>query len=289
MRIERHRVRALDPSVAGGQRRVARRRSRRRRRRRGARGLPPAQSPAIWSRGSIAPVLTVPALAATQKGRRRRRDPGATACAERRDVHPEVAVDRDGGSPPSCPSPRISAAFRMQLWPSSDRYRTRGGALAGALPRATSQPSPVGGAVARGGQAVSDAIEPAADEEPHAALDRKADQLHQPSNGGALEVDRRVVSAGAARVRAPRPGNRPRSPMGAGRRVHPAEEARVAVAHRVREDVALDAVEKRLGRDPARPGGRCSRSVARSAGVIGAKTGRSRMPARWSATRSTAR
>jgi len=86
----------------------------------------------------------------------------------------------------------------------------------------------------------------AAGQQPHAAVGGEPDQLHEPAHGGPLDVDGRVVAAGAARVQ----GRRQEvgeDADGRRRRVHPAEESRVAVAHRVREDGRAEALEDRLG------------------------------------------
>jgi hypothetical protein len=75
---------------------------------------------ATWSSGSIAPVLTVPALAATQNGRRPAARSAVTAA---RSAPTSIRKSPSTGTvrTASAPSPRTSAAFRMQLWPSSER------------------------------------------------------------------------------------------------------------------------------------------------------------------------
>ena len=88
-------------------------------------------------------------------------------------------------------------------------------------------------------------------QEPHAARGRESDQLHEPPHGGALDVDRRVVAAGAAWIHGGgeevgEHADRCR------RRVHPAEEARVAVAHGVRQDGGADAMQQGFGIEAGR-------------------------------------
>jgi hypothetical protein len=66
---------------------------------------------------------------------------------------------------------------------------------------------------------------------------RKADELGQPAHHRALEIDVGVVPSDDARIH--RGGRQRRDdPGGGGRRVDPAEEGRVAVAHGVGQDVA---------------------------------------------------
>ena len=78
---------------------------------------------------------------------------------------------------------------------------------------------------------------PAAGEQAGARLVREAHELGQPAHDRALEVDVGVVARDDARVHR---GCRQRSHHagGGGRRVDPAEEGRVAVAHGVRQDIA---------------------------------------------------
>ena len=87
-----------------------------------------------------------------------------------------------------------------------------------------------------------------AHQEPHAALGGELDQLHEPAHRGALDVDCRMVTAGAARVQGSRQeiGDHP---DGRRRRVHPAEEPRMTVAHRVRQDGGAEAFQHDLGTD----------------------------------------
>ena len=70
--------------------------------------------------------------------------------------------------------------------------------------------------VAGGRQAGEGRRGAAADQEAHAALGREADELHQPPHGRALDVDRGVVPARAARVRGPTPRKSATMPRGAG-------------------------------------------------------------------------
>jgi hypothetical protein len=82
-----------------------------------------------------------------------------------------------------------------------------------------------------------------ADEKAEAALGREADQLHQPARGAALEIDRGVIAAGTAGIE--RGGDEiAQHPEWRGRRIHPAEEAGMAVAHGVREDLCAAALEQ---------------------------------------------
>ena len=86
----------------------------------------------------------------------------------------------------------------------------------------------------------------AARQQPHAPVRGKPDQLHEPAHGGPLDVNGGVVAPGAARVQRRREevGD---DADGRRRRVHPAEEPRVAVAHRVREDGRAEVLQDRFG------------------------------------------
>ena len=129
----------------------------------------------------------------------------------------------------------------------------------------------------------------AADQQPHAALGREADQLHQPADGGALQVDGGVVAAGAARIQGRRQQLGEHARSGAGGEFTQPKKRGWPLPIGWGEDLAP--ARGRAALSGARPGPAASApaSAARSAGVIGWKTGRSRMPSRWSATRSTAR
>ena len=119
----------------------------------------------------------------------------------------------------------------------------------------------------------------AAGEQAGARRVREADELGQPAHHRALEVDVGVIAGDDARVHR---GCRQRSHDAGGgrRRVDPAEEGRVAVAHRVRQDIA------QRGRDQRRPArsdapaaaGRAARS--RRASGSGCQTGREGSAAR---------
>jgi hypothetical protein len=82
-----------------------------------------------------------------------------------------------------------------------------------------------------------------ADEESEAALGREADQLHQPARGAAFEIDRGVIAAGTAGIEAGGDEIAQHTERGR-RRVHPAEEARMAVAHGMRQDLRAAALEQ---------------------------------------------
>jgi hypothetical protein len=97
--------------------------------------------------------------------------------------------------------------------------------------------------MARGGQGGERGHRTAADQEASAALGWKADELHQPAHRASFQVGGRMVATGAAGI------ERGGEELGQhadreGRRVDPAEEAWVAVAHRVgKELVAHDRQE----------------------------------------------
>ncbi len=92
----------------------------------------------------------------------------------------------------------------------------------------------------------------AAGEQPDTALRREADQLHEPAHGGPLDVDGGMVAARAARVHG---GGEEigHDPHRRRRRIDPAEEARVAIAHRVREHGRAKPLDDRLGAGAAFP------------------------------------
>jgi len=106
-----------------------------------------------------------------------------------------------------------------------------------------------GGAVAGRGESGERGHRAAADEQAHGALGvgGEADELHQPAYGAALQIDRGVVAPGAAGVHG---GGQQfgQDAHGRGGRVDPAEEARVAVAHGVRQDLPREGVQDSLRR-----------------------------------------
>ena len=80
-----------------------------------------------------------------------------------------------------------------------------------------------------------------------AALDRKVDQFHQPAHHAVLQVDRRVISSGCTRIHH-RGEKVCQHADGCACRVDPGGEARMLVAHGMRQDMLLEEIEQRFGR-----------------------------------------
>jgi hypothetical protein len=103
-------------------------------------------------------------------------------------------------------------------------------------------------AAARAGEADDRRGGRAAGEQPGARRMRKADELGQPAHDRTLEVDVGVVAGDDARVHRGR-GERGDDSGGRRRRIDPAEEGRVAVAHGVRQDIAQRRLDHVVQRD----------------------------------------
>ena len=103
--------------------------------------------------------------------------------------------------------------------------------------------------VARHRQAVQRGHRAAAHQQPGATLGGEVDQFHQPAHHAVLQVDGGVVASGGARVHHCRQ-ELGQHADGRGGRVDPGGEARVLVAHGVRQDVLLEEIQQRLGRAP---------------------------------------
>ena len=201
-----------------------------------------AQRSAISSSGSIAPVPTVPALAATQNGRWPGGAVGGDRGAQRGDVHPAALV---GGDLVDRVNPEAEDLGRLLDTAVALRGDVEPERRAAACCRPSVAHVPAvleRGAVTGRGERDQGRRRSAAHQKPHAVLGRKPDQLHEPADGGPLDVDRRVVAARAARVH--RGGEKVGDDADrCRRRVHPAEEPRMAVAHRVGQDGRAKALE----------------------------------------------
>ena len=95
-------------------------------------------------------------------------------------------------------------------------------------------------AVQRGNRATTD-------QDARAALDGKVDQFHQPAHHAVLHVDRCMISSGCARIHH-RSEKVCQHADGCACRVDPGGEARMLVAHGMRQDMLLEEVEERFGR-----------------------------------------
>lgn len=104
-----------------------------------------------------------------------------------------------------------------------------------------------GGTMARGGKTDQVGDRAAADQEPHAAVSGVAEQLHQPTDGSPLDIDSGMVAAGATRVQRGRKKITDDADR-CWRRIDPAEEARMAIAHGMRQHLGRDRLDERLGR-----------------------------------------
>ena len=158
--------------------------------------------------------------------------------AERLHVHPEVAVH--GNRPHRVPAE--TQDLRRFSHAAVALFREVEDERCGGAPQTARADVPAvrgRGPVTRGGEAREGGRGASAYQEPHAALDREAHELHQPPDGGTLDVDGCVVPARAARIEGRREEVR-HDADGRRRRVHPAEEARMPVPHRVLEDLAPD-------------------------------------------------
>ena len=88
----------------------------------------------------------------------------------------------------------------------------------------------------------------AAEENAVAPVMREADELHEPPDGQPLQVDGRVLAAGAAGVRHRRREGRQHAQLGC-RRVHEGGEAGVILAAPVRQHALVEEFQDLLGRD----------------------------------------
>ena len=248
VRVERERVRALEPGVARRERRV----------RRADRAVGAVDvEPQALGLAEVGHRVERVDRARVDRPRARRHAEGpapgravrADGVAERLHVQAEVLVHGHGSHRVSTEPqhlgglPDAAVALLREI---EDEGRGRAGDPTGPDVPAVGGRRPVPG----GGEARERGHGAAADQEAHAALDREAHELHQPPDGRALDVDRRVIPTGAARVQGG-PEELCDDADGSGRRVHPAEEARVPVAHGVGEDLAPDLVEQALGRRAA--------------------------------------
>ena len=144
----------------------------------------------------MAPVFTLPAFAATRKGRWPARRSAATAARR-------SAMSMRKSSPTftlrGAPSPSVKAAFSRQEWPSADMYMVSRGRPWRPSAR-MSQPLTLGTPVPCDLQAMPVRVRSPAEEDPVAPVLGEADELHEPADDCSLHVYSRVITAGAARV-----------------------------------------------------------------------------------------
>ncbi len=188
-----------------------------------------AQTSARSSSGSIAPVLVVPALAATANGRR----PAARSSA----IAAGIAASVEGAYAGRADAEQLRGLAQATVAAGRDvEDETARDPVLAVVPAVFD-----GGGVPGGGQRGEGRARPAAGQQPGAH--RIPDELGQPPQHPVFEVHARVVAAGAARPHdgGGQLGERARRVR---RRVDPGEEARMAVAHREGEDVTGDRVDQ---------------------------------------------
>ena len=174
---------------------------------------------------------------------------GGDGGAERADIHPVALVARDPVNRLDAEAEDLGslldAAVAVRGHVESESRACVLKALGPYVPAVLER-----GPVTRGRQRDQGRRRTPAHQQAHAALGGKPDQLHQPPHGGPLDVDRGVVAARAARIQRRREkiGD---DADGRWRRVHPAEEPRVAVAHRVGQNGRAESLQHGLRCDAA--------------------------------------